>query len=65
MLSLRLLSEDELDDAPAQCIELTVLRRGGDTTTVTSLRLTPSDLVRLQIEADVALRVASTRRSSA
>ncbi|GAB2329199.1 hypothetical protein [Streptomyces aidingensis] len=55
MLTLRLLPEEELDGDPAQCVELAVPRRGGDTITVTSLRLTPSDLVRLRTEADLAL----------
>lgn len=55
MLTLRLLPEGELDGNPAQCVELAVPRRGGDTITVTSLRLMPSDLVRLRAEVDPAL----------
>ncbi len=41
MLTLRLLREGELDGDPARCIELAMPRRGSDTITVTSLRLTP------------------------
>lgn len=56
MLTLRLLPEDDLAGVadPERCVELAVPRRTAGTFAVRTLRLTPTDLVRLRTETDLA-----------
>uniref|UniRef100_A0AAU2JKY2 Uncharacterized protein n=1 Tax=Streptomyces sp. NBC_00049 TaxID=2903617 RepID=A0AAU2JKY2_9ACTN len=49
------MDESELAGDPARCVELTVPEWREDTITVSTLRLTPADVVRLRLESDLVM----------